>query len=333
MLQPWRWPLLVTLLASLYLRAFNAASQSNGERTERALKGDWMGESTFPAAGEGGILMLANVVAPVAGADSGWLAGGDAGALAALAVGDLWMWSQSHEHSLASLVAVDGALSASSPSALSSAVPSDEADFVLSLDSDVEVLLSLDFAHPAVGGGLARTGLASFRKSRYATGGVMGVLANASSVLTMATALNGEAMPADGRPADGRPAEASGSRSTDESGVLRETAEARASAGKDAVTGVVSAGSLGLVVEDMMTRRRCRRSMLSGPVKQMTWREQPATGWNCQVDLPVDRGGEAGRVGSCGGKGWSRGDWKGGRLVILESRWRVCKNRRRFARR
>ena len=59
------------LLASAYLRALRAASQSNGERTERALKGDRIGESRFPAAGDGGTFRLEKVVGPVAGAESG----------------------------------------------------------------------------------------------------------------------------------------------------------------------------------------------------------------------------------------------------------------------
>lgn len=57
-------------------RALRAASQSNAEWTERALKGDLtaealMGESRFETAGLGGSFRLGKVAAPVGGADMG----------------------------------------------------------------------------------------------------------------------------------------------------------------------------------------------------------------------------------------------------------------------
>jgi len=99
-----------------------------------------------------------------------------------------------------------------------------------------------------------------FRKSRYATGGVMGVLSSSYSSLTVA--LRGPS------PADGRPAEGMGSRKADvremaERGVLSDTADGSDMAerssdaeggmlGKFAVTGVDSE-RMGLT--DMMTAR------------------------------------------------------------------------------
>lgn len=54
---------------------FNAASQSNGDRTDLALNGDLAvalsGESMVDMAGDGGMWMLGNDVAPVGGADIG----------------------------------------------------------------------------------------------------------------------------------------------------------------------------------------------------------------------------------------------------------------------
>ena len=65
----------------------------------------------------------------------------------------------------------------------------------------------------------------------------MGVLP--SSVLT---GTNGEVSPAEGRPAEGRPAEGRGSRHDADMGVRAEyAADFRASAGNEAVTGVVRA--------------------------------------------------------------------------------------------
>lgn len=115
-----------------------------------------------------------------------------------------------------------------------------------------------------------------FRKSRYATGGVMGVFCSSYSSLTVA--LRGP------RPADGRPAEGIGSRKADvremaESGVLSDTADGSETAerssvadggilGKFAVTGVDSERT-GLT--DMMATRL--EILLLEPrsqVKQMT---------------------------------------------------------------
>ena len=102
-------------------RAFKAASQSNTERVERALKGDLAlsGESRFEIAGLGGSLMLGKVIGPVRGADMGTIslkglggmigavAGGAARLLPQLDVGD--DCSLFEEHSDRSLVAVAGA--------------------------------------------------------------------------------------------------------------------------------------------------------------------------------------------------------------------------------
>lgn len=57
---------------SVEYRALRAASQSNGERTERALKGERaMGESIAETAGDLGTCRLGKDVAPVGGADIG----------------------------------------------------------------------------------------------------------------------------------------------------------------------------------------------------------------------------------------------------------------------
>ena len=115
------------------------------------------------------------------------------------------------------------------------------------------VLVRLKTAFP-VCGGEARLGETSdmlFKKSRYATGGVIGVFWRSFSNLSVA--LKG---PADGKPADGRPEEKRGSRNADDldtadNGVLSESAEGSDTAdraseteggrcGKFAVTGVDS---------------------------------------------------------------------------------------------
>lgn len=62
-------------LQSCEYRAFRAASQSKGERTDLALNGDravaLMGDSNVDMAGEGGMCKLGKEVAPVGGADMG----------------------------------------------------------------------------------------------------------------------------------------------------------------------------------------------------------------------------------------------------------------------
>jgi hypothetical protein len=64
-------------LQSCEYRAFRAASQSNGERTDLALNGDravaLRGESRLETAGETGTCKLGKEVAPVGGADMGWV--------------------------------------------------------------------------------------------------------------------------------------------------------------------------------------------------------------------------------------------------------------------
>ena len=79
----------------------------------------------------------------------------------------------------------------------------------------------------------------------------MGVLTKASSVLMLAMA--GDTSPAEGKPAEGRPAEARESRQGADRGVLAEAADLKASAGKEALTGVVSA-RVGLLVGMMGVR-------------------------------------------------------------------------------
>lgn len=99
---------LVALLSCEY-RAFKAASQSNGERTDLALNGDLAvvalrGESRLDSAGDGGRCRLGNDVAPVGGADIGCVGCEPKGAL----VGDdLWL-PHLQEQSVCSLLAVDG---------------------------------------------------------------------------------------------------------------------------------------------------------------------------------------------------------------------------------
>ena len=94
-------------LESCEYRAFRAASQSKGERTDRALKGDLTvalrGESRLESEGDGGRCRLENDVAPVGGADIGCVGCEVIGAL----VGDLWP-PHLQEQSVCSLLAVDG---------------------------------------------------------------------------------------------------------------------------------------------------------------------------------------------------------------------------------
>ena len=92
-------------------RALRAASQSNGECTDLALKGDravlaLRGESMLDAAGDGGIFRLGKAVAPVGGADMGSCAKGLGGTAGAVRGG--CFVSSLHEQSDRSLLAVDG---------------------------------------------------------------------------------------------------------------------------------------------------------------------------------------------------------------------------------
>ncbi len=117
---------------SVNLLAFIAASQSNGERRERALKGDMalrgVSNPAWDRAGDGGIAMLGNMEAlgPAAGAESGGLmpegisgifvlmaAGLGDFMLASLPLGALCLRSQSQLASVTSDTAVEGALSSS----------------------------------------------------------------------------------------------------------------------------------------------------------------------------------------------------------------------------
>lgn len=161
--------------------------------------------------------------------------------------------------SVTSETAVEGALSGSFSGAY--------LDSLLSVDSVLALLVKLPIvlvrfsgALP-VSGGDTRLGEASDmlrRKSVYAMGGVMGVLASSFLMRALAGPLPGygdspaEWMPADGSPAEGRPAVVKASRKQDdtdtaEMGVMSERADwiseaaDMASRGKLAVTGVDSA--------------------------------------------------------------------------------------------
>lgn len=161
-------------LTSAYLFAFNAASQSKGLLTLRALKGDRTGLST---AGLGGTRRLGKVVGPVGGAERGYALRGEGAAACCCLVGmisaGLWnlgSWSQVQLQSVASLVllAVVGALSRSTSTLLS---PESSVLIV----SALAALLAVDVrfrgnlpTKGAVSGGLAtegEAGLMDFKKS------------------------------------------------------------------------------------------------------------------------------------------------------------------------
>lgn len=168
-------------LTSAYLLAFNAASQSKGLLTLRALKGDRTGLST---AGLGGTRRLGKVVGPVGGAERGYALSGEGAAGPADCCCDgggggsggagLWnlgsCWSQVQLQSVASLVllAVVGALSRSTSALLS---PESSVLMVSALAAllAVEVRFSGNLATKgAVSGGLAtegEAGLMDFKKS------------------------------------------------------------------------------------------------------------------------------------------------------------------------
>lgn len=71
------FPVGFVALQSAEYRALRADSQSNGDRTDLALNGDravaLRGESRLDTAGETGTCRPGNEVAPVGGADVGWL--------------------------------------------------------------------------------------------------------------------------------------------------------------------------------------------------------------------------------------------------------------------
>jgi hypothetical protein len=126
--------------------------------------------------------------------------------------------------------AVDGALSISSPFSFPERSESVEAllRLLLLLSVLLAVLVRFRTAFPVCGGEarLGETSAMLFRKSRYATGGVMGVFRRSCSSLSVA--LNG---PAERRPAEGSPHDGIGSRKaevreTADRGVFAETAEA-----------------------------------------------------------------------------------------------------------
>ena len=235
-------------------------------------------------AGEAGIFMLGKTVGPAGGADIGQMGSrGVCGRFVSMGAGlGLLALSLSFSSlsSLSSVRAVDGALSIWSLFSFSeSSVSVVVLLALLALLTLLRALLVLltvlvvlavlvrfrrDFP---VCGGEARHGETRdmpLRKSRYATGGVMGVFRRSCSSLIVA--LKG---PAEGRPADGSPAEGIGSRKADvremaERGVLRETADGSDTAdrsseagggiwGKFAVRGVETR-RLGLA--DMLAVRR-----------------------------------------------------------------------------
>ena len=270
-------------------------------------------------AGEAGIFMLGNTVGPAGGADIGQVRSRGVcgcGRLVSMGAGlGLLAFSLpfSSLSSLSSVRAVDGALSIWSLFSFSeSSVSVVVLLALLALLALLRALLVLltvlvvlavlvrfrrDFP---VCGGEARQGDTSdmpLRKSRYATGGVMGVFRRSCSSLIVA--LKG---PAEGRPAEGSPAEGMGSRKADvremaERGVLRETADGSDTAdrsseadggiwGKFAVRGVETR-RLGLA--DMLAVRRreedrrvsfggsCVELVVDSPRARM--RGDPAVGW------------------------------------------------------
>ena len=188
-------------------------------------------------AGDTGIFMLGNTDCPAGGADSGHsvprgvfgrfvLIGAGLGLLS---FSFSFSFSFSSHSQLSSVRAVDGALSISSPFSFSEA--SDPVEPLLRLLVLLRVLLAVLvrlITDLPVCGGEARHGETSdmpFRKSRYATGGVMGVFWRSCSNFNVA--LKG---PAEGSPADGRPDDGIGSRKADDletadKGVFAETAE------------------------------------------------------------------------------------------------------------
>jgi hypothetical protein len=162
------------------------------------------------------------------------------------------------EHSLSSVVAVDGPDSTQvvSPSLSRSVAtddpPSDDCDA-----ADSAVLVRFIEGLPVWGGdarGEATAGLMTAierKKSRYATGGEIGVFSSALITALMGPFCSRPGVnPADGRPADGRPAEGNASRHADlaDNGVLTEKAERGmpSDTGKVDVRGVLSAGKAGL---------------------------------------------------------------------------------------
>jgi hypothetical protein len=223
---------------SANLLARSAASQSKGDFTDAALRGD-LGEYRPEAeiAGDAGSFMLGNTVGPTGGADIGQLElRGEIGRFVSVDAGFGFLalsWSFSFSFSLSLSLslssspsqlssdrAVVGALSICSPFSFSESSGSVEALVVLLslLRVLLAVLVRFSIDLP-VCGGEAMLGDASdmpFRKSRYATGGVMGVFWRSCSSLMVA--LKG---PAEGRPAEGSPEDRIGSRKAE----LRETAE------------------------------------------------------------------------------------------------------------
>jgi hypothetical protein len=259
---------------SAALLDLSAASQSKGDFTDAALSGD-LGEYMPEAAemaGEAGSFMLGNTDAPVGGADRGQLPEprgvGDRFVSIGTGFGLLGLSLAFSSHSqLSSDRAVDGALSTCS--ALSFSGSSDSVELLLLvlvlLRVVLAVLVRFKTAFPVCGGEVrfGETRDMLFRKSRYATGGEMGVFWRSCSSLIVA--LKG---PAEGSPAEGSPDEGIGSRKADvretaDKGVFAETAEGSDTAerssgggggilGKFAVTGV---DSLRAGLDDMMAAR------------------------------------------------------------------------------
>jgi hypothetical protein len=186
-------------------------------------------------AGEAGIFMLGKTVGPAGGAESGQsaLSRGVFARFISMGAGrGLLVFSRlsfSSHSQLTSVRAVDGALSIWSPFSFSeSSVSVEAALVVLPLLRVLLAVLARFRTDFPVCGGEARHGETRdmpLRKSRYATGGVMGVFWRSCSSLMVA--LKG---PADGRPAEGSPEEGMGSRKADvremaDRGVFDETAE------------------------------------------------------------------------------------------------------------
>lgn len=256
-------------------------------------------------AGEAGSFMLGNIVGPTGGADIGQVGScGVRGRFVSMGAGlGLLVFSlaASSPSSLTSVRAVDGALSIWSLFSFSESSVSVEA--LLALLSLLRALLVLlvvlvvlavlvrfrrDFP---VCGGEARHGETRdmpLRKSRYATGGVIGVFWRSCSSLIVA--LKG---PAEGRPAEGSPEEGMGSRKADvremaERGVLTETAEGSDTAdrssevdggmcGKLAVRGV---DTLRLGLADMLAvSRRAKTGECLSRHRVLNWQSAHLVGW------------------------------------------------------
>ena len=148
-------------LVSQYLPPRDEKSQSKGDRALLALNGDrnvvlaLRGESRVDVAGDWGILNRPSRA--VVGAEDGYANDAGADVVVEEVTGDVSLCSQLQEQSLCSLVPVEGA--------------------------DVGVVWPDDLLSSTVAKGLNGSGLMVLRKSKYATGGVMGVFMLSSCLM------------------------------------------------------------------------------------------------------------------------------------------------------